>query len=259
MSNGSRWAAALPCGSMSDPAPGPLPALPDDWERALCVVAHPDDLEYGVAAAVARWTSEGRQVSYLLATRGEAGIDALDPEVCGPLREAEERASAAAVGVEVVEFLGHRDGVLEAGLPLRRDLARAIRRHRPELLVGINFRLTFGGTAFNMADHRTLGLAALDAARDAGNRWIFPELADEGLEPWGGTRRAAFGGSTEPTHGVDVTGFVDRGIASLLEHRAYLEHLGDAFDAPAFLTGSAEQGGLLLGTAHAVTFEVIDL
>jgi LmbE family N-acetylglucosaminyl deacetylase len=106
-----------------------LTPLPEDWHTALAVVAHPDDLEYGAASAVARWTSQGKQVSYLLVTRGEAGIDAMDPAQVGPLREAEERRSARAVGVHGVEFLDYRDGMIEYGLPLRRDIARAIRRH----------------------------------------------------------------------------------------------------------------------------------
>src|SRR5512133_3124617 len=93
--------------------PPPLPPLREDWQRALCVVAHPDDLEYGAASAVARWTAQGKQVTYLLASRGEAGIDSLRPEDAAPLREEEERAGAREVGVEVVEFLDHRDGVIE--------------------------------------------------------------------------------------------------------------------------------------------------
>ncbi len=187
-----------------------LPPLPEDWRRALCVVAHPDDLEYGASSAVARWTDQGKQVTYLLATRGEAGIDSIPPHEAGRLREAEERAGAAEVGVEVVEFLGLTDGVVEAGLPLRREIARAIRRHKPEVVVSNNFHLTWGGPSFNMADHRVVGLAALDASRDAGNRWIFPELVDDGFDPWPGVRLVCFGGSPEPTHGVDVTGYVAR-------------------------------------------------
>ena len=121
-----------------------LPPLPDDWSRALAIAAHPDDLEYGTNAAVAAWTAAGRSVSYVLATRGEAGIAGTPPEVAGPLREAEERASAAAVGVHDVRFLGHRDGVVTEGLDLRRDLAREIRRARPQLVVVSNHRDTFG-------------------------------------------------------------------------------------------------------------------
>jgi len=237
-----------------------LPALPEDWTRGLCVVAHPDDLEYGASMAVARWTSQGKQVTYLLATRGEAGIDSMPPHVAGPRREAEERAGAAAVGVEVVEFLGLTDGVVQPGLPLRREIARAIRRHRPEVVVSTNFHLTWGGTSFNMADHRVVGEAALDASRDAGNRWIFPELVDDGFDPWPGVRLVCFGGSPRPTHGVDVTGHVEAGVASLRAHEAYLANLGgDAFDPAAFLTGQAEAAGPRLGVAQAALFEVFEL
>jgi LmbE family N-acetylglucosaminyl deacetylase len=234
--------------------------MPEDWSRALCVVAHPDDLEYGASSAVARWTSQGKQVTYLLATRGEAGIDSMPPHVAGPRREAEERAGAAEVGVEVVEFLGLTDGVVEPGLPLRREIARAIRRHKPEVVISGNFRLTWGGAAFNMADHRVVGEATLDASRDAGNRWIFPELVEGGFDPWPGVRLVAFSGSPEPTHGVDITGFVDRGIASLQAHEAYLSNLGgEAFDPAAFLVGQADTCGPRLGVAQAALFEVFEL
>lgn len=138
-----------------------LESMPVDWRRALAVVAHPDDLEYGCAAAVAVWTDEGREVGYLLATRGEAGIDTLEPEKCAPLREREQRASAAVVGVSRVEFLDHRDGVIEYGVELRRDIAAAIRRHRPELIVTLNHRDTWGGVAWNTPI----------TARSAGRSW----------------------------------------------------------------------------------------
>src|SRR5580658_4341440 len=103
---------------------GRMKPMAEDWERAVAVVAHPDDLEYGAAAAVARWTAQGKQVSYVLVTSGEAGIEGREPAEVGPLREEEERRSAAVVGVSDVHFLGHADGVIEYGLPLRRDLAR---------------------------------------------------------------------------------------------------------------------------------------
>lgn len=200
-----------------------LPALPDDWTRALAVAAHPDDLEYGVAAAVARWTAAGKDVVYLLVTRGEAGIAGLPPEECAGVREAEERAAAAVVGVADVRFLGHRDGVVAEGLELRRDLAREIRRVRPDLVVGVNHHDTFGPGAWNSADHRAVGRALLDAVGDAGNEWIFPELADD-APPWS-PRRTVMGSSPRATHAVEVGDTVDRAVASLAEHRAYLEAL----------------------------------
>ena len=236
-----------------------LTPLNEDWERALAVVAHPDDLEYGAASAVARWTSQDKYVGYLLATRGEAGIDALPPAEVGPLREQEEIASAGLVGVLDVEFLDYADGVIEYGLPLRRDIARAVRQHRPEVLITLNFELTFGGTILNMADHRWLGLAVLDAARDAGNRWIFPELLEEGLQPWSGVKKVLVAGSANPTHGVDVTDFLELGIASLKAHRAYIENLSGDFDPESFLRNNAAATGKRFGCKYAVAFEVISI
>ena len=106
--------------------PAPLPHVSEDWRRALCVVAHPDDLEFGAAAAVARWTAQGKDVSYCMVTSGEAGIDAMPPDECRRVREAEQIASAEIVGVKRVEFLGFPDGVLEYGIPLRAAIARMI-------------------------------------------------------------------------------------------------------------------------------------
>lgn len=231
--------------------------FPEDWSRALCVVAHPDDLEYGMAGAIAKWTANGKEVAYLLVTRGEAGIDGMEPAACATVREAEERASARVVGVASVEFLdGHADGVVEYGLPLRRDLAAAIRRHRPDVVLSINFRESWGGRSFNMADHRNVGWALLDGARDAANRWLF---ADAG-EPWAGVRVVGFSSSPASTHYVDIGRHVEDGIASLREHRAYIEGLGQPdFDPDAFLRSGARAVGEQVGCEYAVSFEVFEL
>ena len=190
----------------------------------------------------------------------EAGIDGLDPREAGPLREKEERDGAALVGVDVVDFLGHTDGIVEYGLPLRRDIARAIRRHRPDTIVSMTHRERFVGGGTNQADHRAVGLATLDAAKDAGNRWIFADLSDEGLEPWSGVSRVLFAGSPHATHGVDVSGFVDASIASLRAHAAYLAGLSGSFPPPEeFLPMMAAGGGAALGVDSAVLFEVFDL
>lgn len=233
-----------------------LEALPTDWTRGLAIVAHPDDIEYGASAAIAAWTDAGRSFAYVLATRGEAGIDSMSPAKAAPLREAEERASAAVVGVHTVEFLDHRDGVVEEGLPLRRDLAAAIRRHQPELLLLINHRDTWGDEqAWNQPDHRVVGRAALDAVGDAGNRWIFPELTDQGLAPWGGVRWVAIAATNRPSHYVDVTETFERGVASLLEHRAYIQGLTDE-DPETYARNLLTQGLLELDGRQATTFEV---
>ena len=235
-------------------------ALPEDWETLLAIEAHPDDLEYGTASAIARWTSLGKRVVYLMVTRGEAGIDSMSPAEAGPLREQEERESARVVGVSDVEFLGYTDGVVEYGLPLRRDIARVIRRHKPDLLLTGNFALSWpGGANFNMADHRWVGLAVLDAARDAGNRWIFPELLEEGYEPWNGVGKVLVSSSPNASHAVDVTDFMDAGIASLEKHRVYIDNLGKDFDPEAYLTFNLAATGQRLGCDYAVSFEVFDL
>lgn len=235
-----------------------LPEMPNDFERVLAVVAHPDDLEYGASGAIAVWTDAGKEVTYLLVTRGEAGIDGLDPSECGPLRAAEQVAAARCVGVEVVDFLDHRDGVIEHTIELRRDIAGAIRRHRPEVVVVINFDDTWFGQHWNSPDHRNTGRATLDAIGDAGNRWIFPEQIEGGAEPWGGVRMVAVSGSADPTHAVAIEHGLERAIESLEAHAAYLDALsGDMADARKFLTDMAASAGERLGGRPAALFRVI--
>ena len=230
-------------------------AVLEGWERALCVVAHPDDLEFGSAAAVARWTDQGKEVAYCLVTSGEAGIDGMAPSETRVVREAEQRASAALVGVSTVEFLGLPDGILEYGVPLRREITRVIRTHRPEIVITNNFRDTWDGhDALNQADHIATGRAVLDAVRDAGNRWVF---ADQTVEPWAGVRQVWAAGSPLSRHAVDTTATFDRGLASLQAHEAYLAGLGEgAFDPEEFLEGVGRAAGTRLGTRYAAPFEV---
>ena len=232
-----------------------LKPLPDDWSRALAVVAHPDDMEYGAASAVARWTRSGKEVAYVMVTRGEAGISDMPPSEVGPIRAAEQRASCDRVGVSRLEFLDHPDGLVVCDLALRRDLAEVIRRHRPEIVLSINFRESFGGPSWNHADHRAVGVALLDAVRDAANPWVF---GDAGA-PWDGVRFVAFGGSPMATHFVALDeDDLRAGIESLAEHRIYLEHLGgDMADPGSFLPRFAEQAGTAAGVPLATTFEVI--
>ena len=237
-----------------------LEPLPEDWNRALCIVAHPDDLEFGAASAVARWTSQGKQINYCMVTSGEAGIDAMHPEECRGVREAEQVRSACLVGVTEVQFLGLPDGVVEYGVPLRRMLAEVVRRHRPDVVVTGNFRDTWRPGSLNQADHIAVGRAVLDAVRDAGNRWIFPEQLTADLRPWSGVRAVWAAGSPDSRHGVDTTETLEAGIASLAAHRAYIDGLGwDHFDPRTFLEERARQAGQRLGTTFAAPFEVYPL
>jgi LmbE family N-acetylglucosaminyl deacetylase len=235
-----------------------LPVLPPDtFQRVLCVVAHPDDVEYGTAAAVAAWTAAGAEVAYLMLTRGEAGMDGMDPAETGVLRTREQIAAGAAVGVSTVDFLDHRDGVLEYGLDLRRDVSRAIRRFRPDAVVTGTWEVEFPA-GLNQADHRVAGMVVLDAVRDAGNRWVFPELLDEGLEPHS-PRWLLVSGHSVPTHGVDVTGQAfERGVAALEAHREYLAMIPGHPPAREILTIIGGLQGKAVGTAQAVLFRAWD-
>ena len=237
----------------------PILEFPEDWQSALAIVAHPDDLEYGAASAVAKWTAQGKNVTYVMVSRGEAGIDTLHPSETGPLRSQEEINAAQAVGVDTVEFLDHADGVIEYSLPLRRDISRAIRRHRPDVILTLSHHLQFPSGHLNQADHRHAGTAVFDAARDAANRWIFTELLDEGIEPWNGVRFVAVFGPSNATHGIDVSGYWEQGMESLRQHRAYLEYLGDETTARTFkfLTAHAEEAGQAISCEHAVLAELV--
>ncbi|WP_433306859.1 PIG-L deacetylase family protein [Actinoplanes sp. CA-030573] len=243
--------------------PHPLQPVDENWQRGLAIVSHPDDLEFGAAAAVARWTGQGKQIAYVLLTSGEAGIDGIDPAEAGPLREREQRASAAIVGVSEVEFLGLPDGVLEYGVPLRRELSRVIRRHRPEIVITGNFHDSWDdeGNALNMSDHIVTGKAVLDAVRDAANRWVFREqIEQDGLEKWGGVREVWAAGSPRARHAADTTETFEQGVRSLEAHEAYLRGLGSGdFDAEEFLEGFSRQTGARLATKYAASFEVFRL
>jgi LmbE family N-acetylglucosaminyl deacetylase len=243
-----------------NPEPAGIEPVDESWSSALAIVAHPDDLEYGAASAIARWTGQGKRVVYCLATSGEAGIDGLAPEQCGPLREQEERDGAAVVGVDVVEFLGYPDGVVEYGLPLRRDIARAVRRHKPDVVITGNYHDSWGPGTANQADHIAVGRAVLDGVRDAGNRWVFRELLDEGLEPHK-ISMLLVSGVPNANYGVDVTDTFHLGVESLKAHDAYLRGLGDhEMSGPAeFLESSARQAGTGMGCRYATTFDVISI
>ncbi len=237
-----------------------LEFVDETWSSALALVAHPDDLEYGTAAAIARWTAQGKRVVYCLATSGEAGIDGVSPEEAGPLREEEQRASAAVVGVDVVEFLGYPDGVLEYGLALRRDIARAVRRHRPDVVITGNYHGSWGPGALNQADHIALGRSVLDGVRDAANRWVFRELLDEGLPPWH-AKQVLVAGGPGVTHAVDVSDHFDDGVHSLEAHAQYLQGLGNhpMAEPREFLESFARATGSRIGCRFAVAFEVLSV
>lgn len=231
----------------------------EDWERGLAIVAHPDDIEYGAASAVARWSGQGKEITYVLLTRGEAGIDSIEPEEAARLRTQEQIESAQAVGISDVRFLDYPDGVLEYSLDLRRDVAKVIREIRPEVCITLNHHPYFAGNRLNMADHRVAGNVLLDAVRDAGNRWVFRELLQTGDEPWKGVKEVLVANSPVATHAVDIDDTIKKGIESLKKHKTYLENLDTDFDPDEFLRFIAKAGGEKYTSTYAAAFEVIPM
>ncbi|WP_448626909.1 PIG-L deacetylase family protein [Geodermatophilus sp. URMC 64] len=198
-------------------------------ERALCVLAHPDDVDFGSAGTVATWTAAGTEVSYCIVTDGDAGgFDETPRHEMGPLRQAEQRAAAAACGVEDVRFLGYPDGRLELTLDLRRDISRVIRQVRPQRVLTSSPERFYERIGASHPDHLTVGESTLRAVYpDARNPFAFPELlADEGLEPWT-VSEVWLSASPRADHAVDVTDVAARKIEALSCHKSQVSHLDD--------------------------------
>ena len=237
-----------------------LEPVDESWTTALCVVAHPDDLEFGTAAAVARWTDQGKTVVYAMVTSGEAGIDGMEPEEARRYAKPSSWSRHGLWASRLSSFSGWPDGVLEYGVGLRRAICAAVRRHRPEIVITNNFRDTWGGQNLNQADHIATGRATLDAVRDAANRWVFPEQIADGLERWDGVREVWAAFSPDGTHAVETTQTFSRGVASLAAHKAYIDGLGwEFFDPEEFLESGARQAGTRFGVPLAATFEVFNM
>jgi LmbE family N-acetylglucosaminyl deacetylase len=235
----------------------------DDAEidRILVIAAHPDDVDFGAAGTIARWTDASIEVGYCIVTDGDAG--ASDPTLApggelARLRRAEQTAAAKQVGVHDLRFLGYPDGRVEATLGLRRDLARVIRQARPDRVVCPSPDRNYARLGASHPDHRAVGAAALDAVYpDSRNPFAFPELlADEGLEPWT-VREVWLSASPAPTHYVDVTETFPRKVAAL---RAHASQIGDPDGLADRLRGwlghAAEQAGWPAGRL-AESFQVV--
>jgi len=202
-----------------------------DVTRVLCVAAHPDDLDFGAAGTVAALTARGVEVTYLLCTRGEqGGFDDTPREQMPALREFEQRAAAAAVGVDDVRFLeGFRDGWLEASHDLVREIVRVIRQVRPERMVIPSADRMWDRIGASHPDHLATGEASIRAIYPAArNAFSYPELLEqEGLEPWT-VREVWLMAHPDPQlHPVDVTDSFDRKLEALHAHRSQTEHMGD--------------------------------
>jgi LmbE family N-acetylglucosaminyl deacetylase len=188
--------------------------------RALVILAHPDDAEFLAGGTVALWIAAGWEVVYLLCTDGSAGSDdpAMTPARLSALRQAEQAAAAEFMGVAAVAFLDHPDGQLQHTLDLRRELARFVRRYRPDRVLCFDPMTRYFPDYVNHPDHYISGEAALAAVFPAAReRLAFPELLDEGLEPHK-VMEIWLCGTLAPNHWQEISATIDRKIAAMCLH-----------------------------------------
>jgi LmbE family N-acetylglucosaminyl deacetylase len=230
-------------------------ALGASLRRILCISAHPDDNEFTIAGSVARWAGEGRDVGFCLVTTGGAGVNEHTPSNEGliPIREKETRAAAKILGVKDVILLGYADGTLEPTLAMRRDLTRAIRRFRPDIVVcGDPTVRYYGNEYLNHPDHRAVASAALDAVFPSSEtNAIFPELLAEGL-PAHKVKQVFISGSLQPDVFVDISRTLRLKCRALRAHRS---QVGKGEWVDQLLTAWAVRDGKKAGLRHAEAFK----
>jgi len=225
--------------------PAKKPSEPPAPKRAMSIHAHPDDQEFTVGGTLAKWARAGCEIVTVCITRGGAGSNKYTPldmtrEALVSIREDEQREAGRILGVKETIFLDYEDGMLEPSIPLRRELTRLIRRHRPEaVLTGDPTVRYYGTTYMNHPDHRAAADVALDAVfPSAGTRLIFPELLAEGLEPHE-VRQVYIHGAERPDTYVDIAETLDVKVAAL---RAHKSQMGEWDPSEMITQWAAEQG-----------------
>ena len=229
--------------------------LEDGFSRGMVVVAHADDAEWGCSGTVARWCAEGWDVAYVLCTDGSKGSS--HPEMTGPelvkIREQEQREAGRVLGLSDVIFLGFPDAYLEPTLAVRKDITRAIRRRRPDVLICMNPVRNLAGDGYvDHPDHIASGEAAMAAVfPSARDRLTFPDLLnDEGLEPHV-VRELWVMGHSHPDRYVDVTDHIDTAVAALQAHRSQVA----PESADRYLKEGRRRNGQSIGVPYAEAFK----
>ena len=195
--------------------------------RVMAIMAHPDDIEFICGATIAKWASEGEEITFVLGTSGDKGSDdpAFSSESLMETREMEQRAAAAILGVKHVEFLRMRDAELVPDLEMRKTITRVIRKFKPDAVVCQDPTARFQGSYIQHPDHLAMGEAVLAAIYpSARDRLTFPELLEEGYEPHKVKEVYLAAGSHNVDHFVDVTAFMDKKIEAL---KAHVSQLGE--------------------------------
>lgn len=223
--------------------------------------AHPDDAEIAAGGTLAKWASEGRDVHLLVLTGGDRGSE--DPRAdrveLARTRRAEQEAAARVLGLAGFDVLPFPDGELENRPEVRAEVVRSIRRIHPATVVTSDPTAWFLGSSYiNHADHRAAGAVAADAVfPGAGNPHFFPEQLSEGLSAWK-VSQVWLAWTVETNHYEDITGFMDRKLAAVAEHRSQVEG-GMLGFFEQWVPREAEENGRRIGVQHAEAFRVITL
>lgn len=223
---------------------------------ALCIGAHPDDIDFMAGGTVAKWAQAGTEVYYVILTDGSSGSDdrTMTPDNLIQMRQQEQCKAGELLGIKDVFFLSNPDGQLQNTLDLRRDIVRHIRKIRPDAVITLDPTVVYIAEMglINHPDHRACGQAALDAVYPlARDHMAFPELLAEGLEPHN-TPTVLLANWATQNYGVDITNVFDRKVECL---RAHPSQNLDVQVAEKL----ARQHGEICSTKYAETFVRLDV
>ncbi len=225
-------------------------------ERVMVISPHPDDVDFGCSGTIAKWSRMGMDITYVICTSGDKGTDLpMAPESIVAKREKEQIAAAEIVGVRKVFFLGLKDGELENNGEFRKLLVRALRQHRPDVVLSMDpANLRFENVYVSHADHRAAALAAFDAIYPAArNRNFFPELLEEGLSPHA-VSKVYFFGTADPNTWIDIGETIEAKIEALSAHES---QVGEFEDLSAWVRDRFGQLGKDNGFAYAEAFRQV--
>ncbi|HCP24808.1 MAG: PIG-L family deacetylase [SAR202 cluster bacterium] len=230
----------------------------EPFRRGMVIMAHPDDAEWSCSGTVAKWCAEGWEVVYILCTDGSKGSS--DPEMTSEklvkIREQEQRNAGKILGLKDIVFLGYPDAYLEPTLELRKDIAREIRRYKPDVVICGTASRQLHSNYLGHPDHFASGEAAMAAVfPTARDRLTFPELLDEGLEPHNVREVWVAGGGDGSDQFVDVAEYMDTAVKALKAHVSQVdqENAGEWFRQGRIRTGEK------VGMAYAEGFKRIRL
>jgi LmbE family N-acetylglucosaminyl deacetylase len=225
----------------------------------MVISPHPDDVDFGCSGTIAKWVREGVEVVYVVCTNGDKGTDdpQMSPDRLATIREGEQRAAAAVVGVPEVIFLRFKDGEVENNRELREILVRKIRTHRPDVVLTMDPANTrFENAYVSHSDHRATGLAVFDAVYPAArNRNFFPEQLAEGLDPHA-IDRIYFFGTDRPNTWIDISGTIGSKIEALRCHKS---QMADFENLEAWVRDRYSQVGREKGMAYAEAFRHLQM